>query len=218
MRPKPLVILLIEDNPGDARLIQKYLKVSSKYVEELIHANRLRKGFDVLESKPVDAILLDLNLPDSHGEKTFDLIFEKFSHIPIIILTGIGDNEIATKVVRKGAQDFLVKGDMNYELLKHAIRYAIERKQKENFDQIMLQTRLDIIEYSSNHTFKESAEKRCGCVRFEIRKSQRSSGCDYHCFEREALFKSKSSSNGGYRILYRCAKYGNGCVRRTYHA
>ena len=97
---------------------------------DLICAESLSKGLEMLQDleHPVDALLLDLCLPDSHGFDSFSRVIEAKPSIPIIIITGISDEETAIRAVREGAQDYLVKGQLNGQVLLNSIRYAIERK------------------------------------------------------------------------------------------
>jgi len=120
-------VLLIEDNPGDKRLLQEALKEIENVQIELEWADRLSKGIELLENKTFDAILLDLSLPDSTGIDTFNSIHKKAPLIPILVLTGLNSEEIATKAVKAGAQDYLVKGNFSGSLLVRALRYSIER-------------------------------------------------------------------------------------------
>jgi signal transduction histidine kinase len=119
-------ILLIEDNPGDARLIKEFLDEVTGTTFELDFVNRLSEGWKHLDGK--DAILLDLTLPDSSGFDTFEKIHSHAPAIPIIVLTGTDDDALAFKAVREGAQDYLVKGQVSSQLLGRSIQYAIERK------------------------------------------------------------------------------------------
>jgi DNA-binding NtrC family response regulator len=121
--------LLIEDNPDDAVLIEKYLKSSRKIKYNMIHVKRLADGLESLKRILFDIILLDLSLPDGPmGIKTFETVYAQASHIPIIVLTGHDDDDLAVEAVHKGAQDYLVKGSVSGPVLGRAIRYAIERK------------------------------------------------------------------------------------------
>lgn len=126
MSPSPVRILLIEDNPGDARLIKEYLGEVTGIIFELDLAASLSEGLEHLDGK--DAILLDLALPDSTGLDTFKKIHSLSPAIPIIVLTGTDDDALALKAVHEGAQDYLVKGQVSSQLLGRSIRYAIERK------------------------------------------------------------------------------------------
>ena len=124
---KKLKILLIEDDPGDAHLIRKMLIESKSACFELEHFDRLSTGLEHLVQMEIDLILLDLNLPDSQGLDTFVKAHAKAQIIPVIVLTGFEDENLAIKSIRKGAQDYLVKGQIDSGLLIRAIHYAVER-------------------------------------------------------------------------------------------
>ena len=121
-------VLLVEDNLKDANLIQKRLKKTSTTHFKITHVVRLEKALEFIVQDIFDIILLDLSLPDSKGLKTLTAIEQHAAHIPIIVLTGLYDEELALEAVRQGAQDYLKKGLMVSELLVHALRSAIERK------------------------------------------------------------------------------------------
>jgi PAS domain S-box-containing protein len=123
-------ILLIEDNPGDARLIRELLKEANDD-STIIVKEKLGLGMEYLHSKDMDVVLLDMNLPDSIGLDTFNKLQKEFPHIPVVITTSINDEELAARSLQLGAQDYLVKGHIDSPLLKHALRYAIERKRAE---------------------------------------------------------------------------------------
>ena len=124
-------ILLFEDNPGDAGLIEEMLEESSDFPYELKNTETLKEGLDYLKERPFDVILSDLGLPDSDGIDTFLEIHARNSQIPIIILTAVKDEKIGIDAVKKGAQDYLVKGEVDGRLLKRSIQYSIERKKAE---------------------------------------------------------------------------------------
>jgi DNA-binding response OmpR family regulator len=129
METTVITALLIEDNPDDAVLIEKYLRASRKIKYNVIHVERLADGLESLKRIRCDVILLDLMLPDGPlGIKTFETVHAQASHIPIIVLTGNDDDDLAVEAVHKGAQDYLVKGAVNGPALGRAIRYAIERR------------------------------------------------------------------------------------------
>lgn len=120
--------LLIEDNPGDARLIQIMLADASGDLFEVETVDRLGAGLRRLAKGDIGIVLLDLSLPDSRGLATFTQLHAKALQIPIIVLSGLNDTTVAVQAVHEGAQDFLIKGQVDGQLLARAMRYAIERK------------------------------------------------------------------------------------------
>jgi len=127
--PVPLIrVLLIEDNPTDAHLIQAILGNAAADGFVLERAERLAQGIDRLAAGGVDSVLLDLSLTDSQGLDTFSRLHTEAPGVPIIVLSGLEDETVAVKAVHQGAQDYLVKGHVDGHVLVRAIRYAIERK------------------------------------------------------------------------------------------
>ena len=122
-------IVLIEDDYGDAELVQAYLEDEPEQGFSLHHAPLLEAGATCLETDGADVVLLDLNLPDSSGLSTFTSLHTRFPDIPIIVLSGLDDREISIMAVREGAQDFILKGVFDGGLLSRAIHHAIERHQ-----------------------------------------------------------------------------------------
>ncbi len=123
-----IVVMLIEDNHDDALLIQRYLSKAIKVTYQIHHVDELRKGLDFLNSSGVDVVLLDLGLPDAQGLSAFEKVYAMSPDVPIIVLTSHDDDDLAMEAVHKGAQDYLVKGQIAGGLLQRSIRYAIERK------------------------------------------------------------------------------------------
>ncbi len=123
--------LLIEDNLADRRLVQGMLAEGRDVVFKLKCANRLATGLELLSRNDIDVILLGLLLPNSKGLSTFVKVYEQASKVPIVVLTNLSNEEIALECVRMGAQDYLIKGHVNTDLLVHSIRYSIERKRVE---------------------------------------------------------------------------------------
>ena len=123
----PLKILLVEDNPADAHLLRRFLTKVEPV--ELVDAERLDEAIRYLQETSFDAILLDLTLPDSRGLNTVKKIHQASSEVPILVLTILDDEESAIAALRAGAQDYLVKGQINRLWLVRAIHYAIERQQ-----------------------------------------------------------------------------------------
>ena len=124
-----LKLLLVEDNPGDARLIQETLADAGDDMFELAHVEDLASGLARLDENEFQLVLLDLDLPDSVGLDTFQQMRVGAPRIPFIVLTGLDDEGLALKAVQLGAQDYLIKGEADSRLLVRAIRYAIEREQ-----------------------------------------------------------------------------------------
>jgi signal transduction histidine kinase len=127
MENEPARVLLIEDNPGDADLVRLRL-VESKSDVYVNCVPRLSDALACLEAETPALVLLDLNLPDSHGAETFRRIMQKAPNVPVVILSGQDDEELATKAVHMGVQDYLVKGDITSKQLERALRYAVERQ------------------------------------------------------------------------------------------
>jgi PAS domain S-box-containing protein len=123
-------LLIVEDNEADVRLLNAYLnEVAESF--KLSSTETVKGAIESLIDVNYDIVLLDLGLPDSSGFETFEKIFKHAENIPIIILTGLNDEELAAKAVSNGAQDYLLKGDLNPEILLKSIKYAIERKKIE---------------------------------------------------------------------------------------
>jgi len=129
----PLHILLVEDNPADADLIREALADIDDGTPvgapafELAHVDRLARAEEALAVKEIDLVLLDLSLPDSQGFDTFRRLTRRYPELPVVVLSGLADETLAVKAVREGAQDYLVKGRVDADLLGRTLRYSIER-------------------------------------------------------------------------------------------
>ena len=128
MIDRSVAILLIEDNPGDARQVQEILCDVPGFAYQFDWADRLSSGMKHLENDHTDIVLLDLNLPDSYGYETYQQLHKRFPDMPIVLLTGLEDEQLGLHAVRDGAQDYLAKGNLEGNLLTRTIRYAMERK------------------------------------------------------------------------------------------
>src|SRR5262249_23481745 len=128
--PRTWTVLLIEDNPGDARLIEEYLKEVEGLSFRLERCERFVAGLDRLARGGIDVVLLDLSLPDSRGLDTFVRLHAAAPGTPVVVLTGFNDELLAVKAVQEGAEDYLVKGYVNSNLLARSLRYAIERTRR----------------------------------------------------------------------------------------
>lgn len=124
-------ILMIEDNYTDVRIIQEMLKDVKEFKFNFKHAESLKQGLEYIESDGFDVLLLDLNLPDSYGIDTFFKAQKSTPNLPIVIFSGAADEKVAIEAVHEGAQDYLMKGEVEGRLLARSIFYAIERKQTE---------------------------------------------------------------------------------------
>ncbi|MEH2354610.1 hybrid sensor histidine kinase/response regulator [Nostoc sp.] len=132
MAGENIKVLLVEDNPGDVLLLQELFKEVTTVVVDLMPVEGLYEALNYLKNEIFDVILLDLSLPDSQGLQTFVIAHNQAKGTPIIVLTGINDETLATKAMQKGAQDYLVKGQVTGDLLVRSMRYAIERQQADN--------------------------------------------------------------------------------------
>ena len=120
-------VLMIEDNPGDARLVQEALAESGARDFSLLHEQRLAAGVARLAELRIDLVLLDLSLPDGHRLDTLAKLREHEPNVPVVVLTGLVDEAMAIQAVQAGAQDYLVKGQFDGHSLIRAMRYALER-------------------------------------------------------------------------------------------
>jgi DNA-binding NtrC family response regulator len=121
-------VLLIEDDPADAQLIMEILREEPTNAMEILHVNDLARGLKALACGGIDIVLLDLTLPDSSGHNTFVLLQKQVATIPVIVLTGMDDKDLAIRLVQEGAQDYMLKSMVDYTMLARSIRYSIERK------------------------------------------------------------------------------------------
>jgi diguanylate cyclase (GGDEF)-like protein len=124
-------ILLIEDNPGDARLVQLMLEESGQPQFDITHVDRIAAAWEPMRNGDIDCALVDLSLPDADGLEGIDQLREDAPELPIIVLTGRDDLDLAIHALQRGAQDYLLKGKIDSGLLTRAVRYAVERKHAE---------------------------------------------------------------------------------------
>jgi diguanylate cyclase (GGDEF)-like protein/PAS domain S-box-containing protein len=174
-----LKVLLVEDNAGDTRLIREMLGHVRGTPLALVCADGLSAGLERLATGGHDVVLLDLFRPDSHGRDALAQLRVQAPHVPIIVLTDREDEAVAVKAVREGAEDCLVKGQMNSNLLVRAIRYAIERKRAEEaiqaakeYAENLINSSLDmIISVDTNRRiveFNQAAEQVFGYTKAEV--------------------------------------------------
>jgi len=142
-------VLLIEDDPGDVLLIREMFEQQECGVR-LVTFERLSEGINYLQQNHCDVVLLDMNLPDSSGLPTMTRLLDAAPATPIIVLTGISDESFGTDAVKSGAQDYLIKGEIDGRMLKRAMFHAIERKKleialKQTRDLFERQARIDYL-------------------------------------------------------------------------
>jgi signal transduction histidine kinase len=128
MTEQSVRLLLVEDNPAEARLIKEMFSDLNHGAFHIEHADRLSEALSRLQEGDIEAVLLDLSLPDSQGLKTLEAMRDCASAVAIVVLTGLDDSALGTEAVKRGAQDYLVKGFPNAEILSRSVRYAIERQ------------------------------------------------------------------------------------------
>ncbi|MBC7951392.1 MAG: EAL domain-containing protein [Rhodospirillaceae bacterium] len=120
-------VLVVEDNPGDARLVELFLREEVANPFRILKAAKLADALITLGEQHVDVVLLDLSLPDSFGLATLARLRAEYPMVPVVVLTGTNDEVLALEALRQGAQDYLVKGQGDGDLVRRAIRYALER-------------------------------------------------------------------------------------------
>ena len=128
MSALPIRVLLIEDNPGDARLLQEMLQEPGSLKTELTHFGCINDALNHLATSASNIILLDLGLPDAEGLSAVRQMHAAAPNIPLVVLTSLDDESLATLALQEGAQDYLIKGQIETHALLRALRYAIERQ------------------------------------------------------------------------------------------
>ena len=128
MSSEPIRVLLVEDNLGDARLLYEDMEEALPGQFQMTHVRQLSEALEYLWKEPCHVVLLDLGLPDSHGIDTLVLTRAQAPDVAIVVLTGFQDEALGARALKEGAQDYLVKGQVDSKLLARSMRYAIERK------------------------------------------------------------------------------------------
>jgi PAS domain S-box-containing protein len=126
-----VTVLLVEDNPGDARLLREALREGGRDFA-ITHVARLDEGLRTLQQDQVDVVFLDLSLPDSQGLETFQRLHAGAPHVPVVVLSGTSNEMLAIEAVQSGAQDYLVKGQADGAGLVRSMLYAVERQRSED--------------------------------------------------------------------------------------
>jgi two-component system, sensor histidine kinase len=128
MDHKPMNVLLVEDDAGDARLLREMFHEQVSYNAKVTHAESMSEAEKQVAEHTFDIIVLDLGLPDAQGLAALRRAHLAGPHIPLVVLTGLDDEALAVQALKEGAQDYLVKGQIETHGLMRALRYAIERK------------------------------------------------------------------------------------------
>ncbi len=123
----PIKVLIVEDNVYDAKLVEELIHGIENGGFVLSFAQSLEQAGRAQEKEDPDIVLLDLNLPDSFGPRTLDRAIEIFGNRPIVVMTGIHEERLGVELIKKGAQDYLVKGKITGDWLGYSIKYSIER-------------------------------------------------------------------------------------------
>lgn len=131
----PIKVLAVEDDPLYADLIRHLLRRDRVATYELRWAKSLAEALIVVESEVIDVVLADLHLPDSAGMDTVSRLLERGGDVPVVVLTGVDDDQVGSEAVRRGAQDYLVKQEVRGGILGRVLRYAIERRAAESREQ-----------------------------------------------------------------------------------
>jgi PAS domain S-box-containing protein len=218
MMHAPIRVLLVEDAPAQARLVREYLlSAAGGIVVSLEHVSRLSDGHARLAGGGITLLLLDLDLPDSAGFSTLENTHACFPTLPIIVLTGVNDEELGDRLVQAGAQDYLVKDQINGLILYRAIRHAIDRKhfleemrrERDLLDQASLAGRValwDLDLASGALTWSRQAGAVLGCATSELPHSRREWEDRVYVDDRAAVreaFDLHLAKNAPYEVVYR---------------
>src|SRR6266404_4926519 len=155
MKKKTLKILLVEDNAGDARLLREMFNKERPDSFTLTHLMRMSEAEAHLAKGEVDIVLLDMGLPDGHGLNTVRRARAAAPDIPMIVLTGLDDEQLASEAMKEGAQDYLIKGQIENRALPRALRHAIERHRMQAETDLILTQQLEFKDKFLSHVSHE---------------------------------------------------------------
>jgi len=192
-------ILLIEDNPGDIRLVKEMLNDITSFNYKLISAETLKDGCDQITKNHFVLILLDLNLPDSTGKETFDTVTKFAKEISVVLVSGLQDVELSLSLIKEGAQDYILKQDLNSNLLSKTIQYAVVRKKAEEelkaskdfLDKIINSVASPIFVKDDQHRFCLVNDALCSLLNLPAEKLIGTTGYEYFPEEHMREFLSK---------------------------
>jgi CheY-like chemotaxis protein len=165
---QPLAVLLVDDNPADARFVRLLLAERAKTEFTVTEAARLDDALEALDGGAFDIVLLDLGLPDSHGLATFSVLHARFRLVPVVVVSALADEVTMRDAVRLGAQDYLIKGDFDAALLVRVLRHAVERHrllQQLERSLANVRTLLQTIEASTHPGDGSGALAMCGACK-----------------------------------------------------
>lgn len=179
-------VLVVEDNPGDARLVELYLSEDPGRPFTVVKAGRLSDALDILAAQHVDVVLLDLSLPDSFGLATLARLRAAAPVVPVVVLTGTNDEALALEALRQGAQDYLVKGQGDGDVVRRAARYAVERSRVDQalrdsearFRAVFQNAGVGVILSAADGRFLEANPAFCAMVGYS---QDELKGMTFHC-------------------------------------
>jgi signal transduction histidine kinase len=155
MKEKPIQVLLVEDNEGDARLLRQMFRKEKPGSFELTHLSRMTQALSHLAHGGVDIVLLDMGLPDGHGLDTVRRARTAAPGVPLIVLTGLDDEELAAGAMKEGAQDYLIKGQIENRALPRALRHAIDRQRMQTETELIRTNQLQFKDEFLSHVSHE---------------------------------------------------------------
>ena len=155
MTQKPLHVLLVEDSAGDARLLREMFRTEKPGSFVLTHVERMSDAISHLAQGGTDIVLLDLGLPDGHGLDTVRRAQAAAPNVPLIVLTGLDDEALAARAMNEGAQDYLIKGQIENRALPRALRHAIERNRMRAETELLRKQQLQLKDEFLSHVSHE---------------------------------------------------------------
>jgi len=155
MQQKTLHVLVVEDNTADAILLRQMFHKESEKSFELVHVKTMNAAVEHLQKGEVDIVLLDLGLPDGHGVDTVRRVKAVAPEVPVIVLTGLDDEVLAAKVMKEGAQDYLIKGQIENRALPRTLRYVIERHRMQTETDLIRNQQLQLKDEFLSHVSHE---------------------------------------------------------------